>query len=177
MLTNRLAIVADVPALLPLINEAYRGDGGWTSEAELLKGPRIDRAELIDVISGAPETQVILAFVDAAAALAACVRLERISETEVRLGLLAVDPSKQGTGIGKIVLKTAEEWAVENWGSQSAVMSAIHTRTELLAYYERRGYKNSGEMQPFPYEELKAKGREKPTSDDFCFAKLRKSLV
>ena len=48
----RFAIPADAPALVPLVRAAYRGDAGWTSEAHLVEGLRIDLAALRGLITG-----------------------------------------------------------------------------------------------------------------------------
>jgi hypothetical protein len=53
-LSLRPATVADVPALVALVNSAYRGDSsraGWTTEADLLGGQRIDAERLADTIA------------------------------------------------------------------------------------------------------------------------------
>ena len=52
-------------------------------------------------------------------------------------------------------------------------MTVIVQRTELIAWYERRGYRRTGERKPFPY------GDERfglPQRDDLVFEVLRKSL-
>jgi len=52
-------------------------------------------------------------------------------------------------------------------------MTVIEQRAELIAWYERRGYRRSGEYQPFPY------GDERfgiPRRDDLRFEVLVKDL-
>lgn len=48
------AQITDVPALVSLINSAYRGDGskkGWTFETDLFDGLRIDEKTLTELLS------------------------------------------------------------------------------------------------------------------------------
>jgi hypothetical protein len=52
-------------------------------------------------------------------------------------------------------------------------MCVIDRRTELIAWYERRGYVRTGESRPFPYGE---EGVGVPRDDDFRFAVLEKDL-
>jgi hypothetical protein len=52
-------------------------------------------------------------------------------------------------------------------------MGVIAQRTELIAWYERRGYRRTGETWPFPYHEL-IEGRA--LRDDLYFVVLRKAL-
>ena len=50
----RAATAADAPALVDLINSAYRGEGskaGWTTEADLLGGQRVDLDGVIEMIA------------------------------------------------------------------------------------------------------------------------------
>lgn len=52
-LTFRDATDADVPALVELIQSAYRGDSsraGWTTEADILEGQRTDPQGVRDVV-------------------------------------------------------------------------------------------------------------------------------
>jgi hypothetical protein len=62
-LTYRDAIEADVPALVPLIESAYRGDTsrtGWTTEADILDGQRTDPEGVLEVINAAGSTLLIV---------------------------------------------------------------------------------------------------------------------
>ena len=61
-LAVRAATVADAAALVALINSAYRGDSskaGWTTEADLVGGQRVDVEALLETI-GAPDNVVLL---------------------------------------------------------------------------------------------------------------------
>lgn len=171
-LTTRPATAADAPALVALVNSAYRGDSsraGWTTEADLLGGQRIDVERLAETIAN-PGNIVLLHEQDHVPV--ACVHLERTGE-DCYLGMLTIRPSSQRAGLGRQMLEEAERWAVEHWSSQTLRMTVIVQRTELIAWYERRGYHRTGERRPFPY------GDERfglPRRDDLAFEVLIKSL-
>jgi ribosomal protein S18 acetylase RimI-like enzyme len=147
---SRPATAADVPALVALVNSAYRGDSsraGWTTEADLLDGQRTDAQAITEEI--ARPDSVILVHVEDDAPVA-CVHLERTGE-DCYLGMLTVNPTMQGSGLGRQLLTAAERWAAENWRSRSMHMLVITQRADLIGWYERRGYRRTGERRPFPY--------------------------
>lgn len=168
----RAATASDAPALVDLVNSAYRGDSsraGWTTEADLLGGQRVDVEGLAETIA-TPGNIVLLH--EREWVPIGCVHLERTGE-DCYLGMLTIRPTMQGTGLGRQVLEAAERWAVEHWSSRSVHLTVIVQRTELVAWYERRGYVRTGERKPFPY------GDERfglPRREDLAFEVLRKRL-
>jgi ribosomal protein S18 acetylase RimI-like enzyme len=168
----RPATPADVDALSALVNAAYRGDAsraGWTTEAGLLDGQRTD-PELLRATLATPGTRVLVH--EAEGRLDACVLLERTAHG-CYLGMLTVRPTLQSGGLGKRLLAAAEAFASEQWGVRTMHMTVITLRTELIAWYERRGYARTGVYKPFPY------GDEKfglPRRDDLRFEVLEKAL-
>jgi ribosomal protein S18 acetylase RimI-like enzyme len=87
--------------------------------------------------------------------------------------MFAVRPDGQGSGLGKALLAAAEDHA-RTGGATTMEMCVIDRRTELIAWYERRGYVRTGETRPFPYGEP---GVGFPHDADLRFAVLVKSLV
>jgi ribosomal protein S18 acetylase RimI-like enzyme len=147
--TMRVATVADAAALTALVNSAYRGDSsrrGWTTEADLLDGQRIDVQKLNEMIV-APDSIVLIH--ERHERPVACVHLERTGDS-CHISMVTIEPSLQGLGLGRQMLDTAERWAVEQWSSQSMHMLVIAQRGELISWYERRGYRRTGERQAFP---------------------------
>ena len=145
-----IASLDDIAALNKLINGAYRGESsrkGWTTEAELLDGIRIDEAELRNIISNKDAT---LLKYEEQGGLLACVLLEKQQES-LYLGMLTVSPLLQGKGIGKILLAEAEQVARQQNYSK-IVMTVISVRTELIEWYKRHGYVDTGIKKPFPAE-------------------------
>lgn len=148
----RAATSADIPVLRRLIESAYRGEGakaGWTHEADLLGGARTSDAELAGII--ADPDQVMLMAEDAGETVG-CVRVMRQADGSTYLGMLTVSPGRQAAGKGRVLLAAAEAEAASRFGSPRMEMTVISTRSELIAWYERRGYGLTGERRPFPAE-------------------------
>ena len=144
-----IATEADIPALVRLVNSAYRGESskkGWTTEADLLDGIRTDEEGILNLIVQAGS--VILKCTSHENELLACVNLQK-QGAKMYLGMLTVSPLIQAQGIGKQLLNAAENHALEQ-GCSSVVMTVITVRQELIQWYERRGYHQTEERQPFP---------------------------
>lgn len=172
-LTFRTATVADVAAVVPLVESAYRGDAsraGWTTEADLLDGQRVDAAMVSDVV-GSADAEIVLA--EAGGRLLACCELRHRAEGgETHLGMFAVRPDLQAGGVGRQVLAEGERRAAAR-GSARVVLSVLDARAELIAWYERRGYVRTGDTAAFPY------GDDRfglPTRDDLSFVLLVKPV-
>jgi len=151
--TFRPAAPDDVPALHRLIESAYRGDSakaGWTHEADLLGGQRTDEAELRDILADASRV-LLLAEIDGV--LTGCVQVADQGEGLAYLGLLTVDPARQAGGLGRVLIEAAEAQAVARFGATRMEMTVIRQRGELIAWYERRGYRLTGETRPFPLDD------------------------
>ncbi|MFD4631779.1 GNAT family N-acetyltransferase [Streptomyces sp. NPDC058284] len=172
-LTYRDATAADVDALVALIESAYRGDtsrAGWTTEADLLEGQRTDPQGVAEVIES-PLSRLIA--VERDGGLVACCQLEHRGD-HAYFGMFAVRPDQQGTGLGKVIIAEAERAARETWGVREMHMTVINAREDLIAWYERRGYRRTGKMTPFPY------GDERfgiPQRDDLQFELLTKDVA
>ncbi|MCL2552877.1 MAG: GNAT family N-acetyltransferase [Actinomycetia bacterium] len=170
--TFRAATADDVPALVALIESAYRGDdsrAGWTTEADILEGQRTDPAGVLAVIEK-PASRLVA--VESAGELVACCQLEHRGE-HAYFGMFAVRPTLQGAGLGKLIIAEAERFARDEWGVTEMHMTVISVREDLIAWYVRRGYARTGETSPFPY------GNERfglPTRDDLEFELLTKRL-
>lgn len=170
--TIRAATHTDIPALLDLIHWAYRGEAsrvGWTTEADLLEGSRTD-ADLLSADLADPATSVLVAE-DGDGLLACCAVTDQGGGTAY-FGTFAVRPTAQGTGIGSRLLAAAEDHA-RAAGSMRMEMTVLAQRSELLAWYARRGYVPTGETRPFPYGDERY-GR--PLRDDLVFAVLTAAL-
>jgi len=171
-LTFRDAVDSDVEALVALIESAYRGDSsraGWTTEADILEGQRTD-AEGVRAVVEAPDSRLLT--VERDGALVACCQLEHRGD-HAYFGMFAVSPALQGGGLGKTIIAEAERTARETWGATEMHMTVISVREDLIAWYERRGYRRTGRMTPFPY------GDERfgiPQRDDLQFELLVKPL-
>lgn len=151
-LPTRFAAAADIPVLHALVERSYRGimaREGWTHEADLVRGPRTDAATLAATIAD-PAQRVLLH--DAGGVLVASVTITDHGDGIAYMGMLAVEPGRQGGGIGRRMLAAAERAAADVFGATSIEMTVIAKRTELVAYYERCGYTQTGERRPFPVD-------------------------
>ncbi|MER7736956.1 GNAT family N-acetyltransferase [Streptomyces sp. NPDC096538] len=173
VLTFRDATDTDVDALVDLVESAYRGDSsraGWTTEADILHGQRTDPEGVLDVIK-APDSRLLT--VEREGRIVACCQLEHRGE-HAYFGMFAVSPAQQGSGLGRTVIAEAERQVREGWGATEMHMTVISVREELIAWYERRGYRRTGRTTPFPY------GDERfgiPQRDDLEFELLVKKLA
>lgn len=143
------ASIKDAPALVKLVNGAYRGEGskkGWTTEADLLDGIRIDENSLSKILRS--KTDVLLKCCNSNNNIIGCVHLQ-LQSKKIYLGMLTVLPKMQAGGVGKQLLTAAEQYALTN-NFDTIMITVISIRSELIAWYERRGYKKTGEIKPFP---------------------------
>ena len=164
----------DLPALLALVQSAYRGDSarkGWTHEADLLEGQRTDLAALAQIVAD-PRQRILIA-TDATGALAGCVNITALDGGKAYLGMLSVDPDRQAGGLGRMLLEAAEAAAVSEFGAQAMEMTVIRQRAELIAWYERRGYALTGEERPFPLDDERF---GLPQRRDLAFVVLEKPI-
>jgi ribosomal protein S18 acetylase RimI-like enzyme len=169
----RAATPADTDAIVALVESAYRGDAsrvGWTTEADLLDGRRTG-ADDIEAVLARPQSRLLLA--ERNGALIACAHVA-VEGGAGYFGMFSVDPQQQGGGIGKAVLAEAERIAREDWGMARMRMTVIDIRDELIAFYERRGYRRTGIKKPFPYGDARF---GLPKRDDLRFEILEKSLA
>jgi ribosomal protein S18 acetylase RimI-like enzyme len=168
----RYATAADVPAIVALVESAYRGDvsrQGWTTEADLLDGQRTDPAGVLDSISKT-DSRIVLAERDGE--LLACANVERAGDS-CYFGMFSVRPNLQGGGVGNAMLAECERIARTDWDCRSVHMTVIRQREELIAWYERRGYGRTGQTKPFPYGDPRFGLPKRP---DLEFIVLEKAL-
>lgn len=139
----------DTDRLVTLINSAYRGESsrlGWTTEADLLDGLRIDHSELQRILSN-PDARILMA--QSNDQILGSILIEHL-HPQAQLGMLAVHPQYQTLGIGSRLLQMAESLAVEVWKVPQTLLWVIPSRHELIAYYQRRGYRPNAISRPFP---------------------------
>ena len=145
----RKAIMTDAQAIAQLVNAAYRGESsraGWTTEADLLDGLRTGIDEVKRLIES--ENTILLLCLNGQDLLGS-ICIEKMQDA-AHIGMFVVKPTLQGQGIGKLLLATAEELAQRTWLVQNLQMHVITLRHELIAFYERRGYRRTGVFSEFP---------------------------
>ena len=171
-LAFRAATEADIEAIVALVTSAYRGESsraGWTTEADLLDGARID-PEVLRADIARDGSRVVLAERDGA--LLACAHVA-IEDGAGYFGMFSVVPGLQGGGIGKQVLAECERIVRDDWRLPAMRMTVIDVRDELIAFYQRRGYRRTGVTKPFPYGDARF---GEPKRGDLRFEVLEKTL-
>lgn len=168
-----IATDADVPAIVALMNLAYRGGdpAAWNSES-YIRGDRIDEAMLRADIAAHPEGAQLVWRRGAGEAIHGAVWVAPWRDGIWYLGSLTIHPTEQGAGLGRDLLAAAEDW-VRAHGGTAIRMTVIHIRAGLLAWYQRRGYALTDETEPFPYGDARI---GIPIRDDLHFLVLCKRL-
>ncbi len=144
-----VAGAADITTITALLNSAYRGEGskqGWTTEAHLIAGDiRTDESHLQQVMQ--LHNSIFATYSNEQQEITGCVNLQQFGN-KIYLGMFSVSPKSQGFGIGKQLLKAAEEYA-KHLQCTAIYMTVITAREELINWYKRFGYKDTGERKPF----------------------------
>lgn len=169
----RQAEASDVDALERLLNRCYRQAEGWTNEADLVGGIRTTKDELLAVINDPkhyvfiyPKTTTSERDGKETGELLGCIAVDikddvatnqRAGNQKAYIGMFAVLPELQGLGVGHQILQAAETFAQRHLQSNTQTparltMSILSHRPELLAYYQRRGYRLNGNSMPFPVD-------------------------
>jgi ribosomal protein S18 acetylase RimI-like enzyme len=172
-ITIRDAVPADISALHRLIESAYRGEvsrAGWTTEADLLDGQRTDPDDLADILAD-PRQELLTAWREGV--LIGCVRIEDRGEGTGYFGMLSVDPSLQSGGVGRRLVAEAETALTQRFGARRVRISVFPQRDVLIGWYERLGYRKTGDTLPFPYDDPRL---GLPLRDDLYFVVMEREL-
>jgi ribosomal protein S18 acetylase RimI-like enzyme len=168
------ARIDDLIPLHALIESAYRGDAartGWTHEADLIDGQRTDAESLAATLDDA--TQRVLVARDGGAIIG-CVALTDKGDGTCYLGMLTVKPDLQAAGLGRRLIEAGERGARESFRARRIEMTVIAQREELIAWYERRGYRRTDERRPFPYGDSRF---GTPRDDSLVFVVLERLIA
>lgn len=172
-LTIRDAVPADIPLLHGLIESAYRGEAsraGWTTEADLLEGQRTDPEDLADILAD-PAQALLTAWRDDD--LVGCVLIADRGQGTGYFGMLSIRPTLQGGGLGRRLVAAAQAALADRFGAARVRISVLPQREALIAWYERLGYRRTGDTLPFPY------GNPRfglPLRDDLHFVVMERTL-
>jgi ribosomal protein S18 acetylase RimI-like enzyme len=165
----------ELEEIAALVNAAYRGESsraGWTSEFELLCGQRTDAGALRADLAATPGATILTMREGAGGEIVASVWLEPAEPQTYYLGMLTVNPSRQADGLGRALLAQAERFAADA-GARKMQLTVIEQRESLIAWYERRGYRPTGAVKSFPYDDARVGA---PKRADLRLAVFEKAL-
>jgi ribosomal protein S18 acetylase RimI-like enzyme len=169
------AVEADYPAIIDLVNLAFRGTGpsaSWNTEIVFIEGQRLNESLLREDLAAKPKAHLLTYRDDPDGPLLGTVLLDPKKDGIWYLGLLTVRPDQQKRKLGRTLLAAAEAYAKER-GAHRISMTVVNVRDTLIAWYERRGYRLTEETKPFPYGDERF---GKPLRDDLYFVVLEKSI-
>ena len=152
-----VATSGDVAAITTLLNSAYRGETakqGWTHEANLIGGETRTNETTLQQLIDIPNS-IVAKYTNEQQHIIGCVNLQQ-HDNKLYLGMLSVAPHLQGAGIGKQLLKAAEEYA-QHLKCSAIYMTVITLRAELIAWYQRYGYEDTDERKTFIEDNLTGK--------------------
>lgn len=146
-----IATLTDIEAITNVSNKAYKGNGqGWTDWTHLQNilqdVPRTNVIEVKTLMEKYPSVFVIYTGEDGT--VHGSLYLEDIGEKKLHLWLMAVDPAKQNQGIGRRLLNGAFVYGKQS-GYQLIELLTSTSRREVVAWYERCGFTNTGKIVDF----------------------------
>ncbi|WP_240007321.1 GNAT family N-acetyltransferase [Pseudaquidulcibacter saccharophilus] len=157
-ITIREANANDIARIEYLVETTYRGEDskkGWTTEFNLLAGTRLQKGEIAAALAD-KANQFFVAERDNIVVGVICVNK---NGDWIEFGKFSVDPEMQGLGIGKMLIAKVEDFVRNIWGADKLKLSVISIRKELVDFYARYGFKDTGQRIDFikihPYVELK----------------------
>jgi ribosomal protein S18 acetylase RimI-like enzyme len=169
----RIATPDDAPQVQQLVESAFRAEesrAGWTDDLGLSSEFRIDVKDIMAMITN-PDGVMLMA-TDENNTLLGSIGTSKRGNNHARMFMLAVDESQRRGGIGGQILTYAEDYGSRIWGVTTFELNALSSRKQLIAWYARRGYKETGETSPFPREKFETL----TLPDDLCFVEFEKVL-
>lgn len=139
-----LAAAEDAEVIAELINDAYRGTSGWTTEANFVAGNRIETPELEKLVSG---KSLYTAKIEDG--IVGCFNIEPKDKTAI-LSLLVCKADIQNQNLGKRLIDAAKQIATTKFQATELIIWVVAQRIELIEYYERRGFKKVNDTLPYP---------------------------
>ncbi|KAJ5295420.1 hypothetical protein PENANT_c001G05760 [Penicillium antarcticum] len=176
----------DVLQLKTLIESAFRAQDtrpGWIDNLGLSNIFTIS-AEEINTVLSKPDSEMLLVFTTENTTtnintntineeiLVGTIGVSKRAGNVGRLSLLAVSPTYAGGGLGRQVLEYGEEYCIRVWGVEKLSLNTLSVRLQLRAWYARRGYVETGEVEPFPVDRVP--GLELP--DGLCLVEFEKGV-
>jgi ribosomal protein S18 acetylase RimI-like enzyme len=169
------ATEADYPAIIDLINIAFRATGptaSWNIEAGVIEGQRMSDSLLREDMAAKPAAHLLVYRQPVDKSVLGTVWLDPGADGVWYLGLLTIRPALQKLKLGRTLLSAAEDFAKAR-GACRIRMTVVNVRDTLIAWYQRRGYAVTSETKPFPYDDQRF---GTPLRDDLYFVVLEKPV-
>lgn len=138
----RVATPPDMQAMIPVLNAAFKVES-------FIEGERTDAERMTELMQ---KGEFLLAE-DAAGRVVACVYTEMRGE-RAYFGMLAVDPARQGSGLGCVMVGAAENHCRQR-GCRWMDINVLSLRPELLPFHRKLGYIETGTEEFHPPHPLK----------------------
>lgn len=166
------AVEADYPEIVELTNWAYRRtgpDASWNVEG-IIEGERLTLTVLREDLAATPEAHLLI-WRDADGGHLGHVWLEPGQNGAWYLGLLTVRPDLQDRQLGRTLLTASEDYARDQ-GASRIELTVVDARDTLIAWYQRRGYRPTGETRPWPTEDPRIGTPRQPV----CFVVMERAI-
>lgn len=152
----REATEADYAEIIDLANLAYRGREGtkpsWNVEQGIVGGQRLNDSLLREELAAKEDGALLVYRDDPQGPLLGTAWLNPEDDGAWSLGLVTIRPELQNQQLGRRLLDAVENYARQR-GAKLIVIGVLHVRETLIAWYERRGYRKTGETEPYPTDD------------------------
>lgn len=169
----KVAAAQDAEEIRTLIQSAFRAEDSradWVGDMGLASSFHLSIDEVLPIINSPDSEFLIATSTDTGSIIGTVAVLNR--DNIARLVLLAIDPTLHRGGIGRQVVRHAEEYCRQTWGAKKLGLNALCTRKALIAWYTRCGFQPTGETTPFPRDRFP----ERDLPEDLCFVDLVKDV-
>eukprot|EP00668_Euglena_longa_P029363 GGOE01036711.1.p1 GENE.GGOE01036711.1~~GGOE01036711.1.p1 ORF type:complete len:268 (-),score=24.87 GGOE01036711.1:219-1022(-) len=149
-ITTHIADVKDLPTVVKVINDAFMVNAFFKKEGYT------NRTSLTAAQSWVSSNHIYLVALNQQHVILGAVAVEWDNTTLVgEIGQLSVQKAQREKGIGKLLVKAAEDWAAQQAGDRpfTIQMPLLNVRPDLFPFYEKQGY-SAGERIPYPNNEV-----------------------
>ena len=168
------ATAQDAERIQHLIQTAFQTEDSrqdWTGIVELASNFKLDLNEVKDKLNN-PDITTLLAFDENNDNLVGTIEVSQRVGGVGRLSMIAVDDRYQRSGAGRQILAYGEDYCRQKWGAKQFSLNVLSSRPALIEWYIRRGFRKTGETEPFPRERF-------PSLDlpaDLCLIEMEKAF-
>ncbi|KAM0328504.1 hypothetical protein ACHAQA_004911 [Verticillium albo-atrum] len=163
----------DAGQLQLLIQSAFRAEdtrADWVGDMGLASSFHISVDEVLPVITS-PESEFLIATDPETGTIVGTIAVTRRGHL-ARLAMLAVNPTFHRGGIGRQVVRNAQDYCHQTWGVNKLGLNALCTREALISWYMRCGFQATGEKTAFPYDRFP----DRTLPEGLYFVELEKDI-